>query len=94
MCVLISSSISVWKISHSKNNWARYDQKRILGFMYRCYSCQMLIKLEYSPVFFSKDTQISNFMEIRPVGTELFYADGQTDVTKLKVAFRNYTDAP
>jgi len=27
---------------------------------------------------FSKDTQISNFMEIRPVGAELFYADGRT----------------
>jgi len=28
---------------------------------------------------FSKDTQISNFVKIRPVGAELFHADGQTD---------------
>jgi hypothetical protein len=28
-----------------------------------------------------KDPQISNFMKIRPVGAELFHADGQTDVT-------------
>jgi hypothetical protein len=29
-------------------------------------------------------------MKIRPVGTELFHLDGQTDITKLIVAFRNY----
>jgi hypothetical protein len=28
---------------------------------------------------FSKNIQISNFMKIPPVGTELFHADGQTD---------------
>ena len=28
---------------------------------------------------YSKNTQISNFMKIRPVGTELFHADGRTD---------------
>jgi len=28
---------------------------------------------------FSKNTQISNFIYIRPVGTELFRATGQTD---------------
>ena len=28
---------------------------------------------------FSKNTPISNFMKIRPVGAELFHADGQTD---------------
>jgi len=32
---------------------------------------------------FSKNTDISIFMKIRPVGTELFLADGQTDLTKL-----------
>jgi hypothetical protein len=28
---------------------------------------------------FSKNTQISKLMKIRPVGSELFHADGQTD---------------
>jgi hypothetical protein len=41
---------------------------------------------------------MSNFMKIRPVGTELFHADGQkdrrTDVTKLIIGFRNFTTAP
>jgi len=33
-------------------------------------------------------------MRIRPVGAELFHADGQTDTTKLTVAFRNFANAP
>ena len=31
MCVLIFSTTSVWNISHSKKNCARYDQKRYTG---------------------------------------------------------------
>jgi len=44
---------------------------------------------------FSKITQISNFMQIRPLGVELFHADGWTDrqATKLVVAFRNFANA-
>ena len=34
-------------------------------------------------------------MKIRPVGAELFRADGkQADMTKLTVAFRNFSKAP
>jgi len=37
-------------------------------------------------------------MKIRPVGGELFLADQRTDrqrdMTKLRVAFRNFVDAP
>ena len=37
-------------------------------------------------------------MKIRPVGTELFHADGRTDrridMTELTVAFRNFSNAP
>jgi hypothetical protein len=36
-------------------------------------------------------------MKIRPVGTELFHADGrdgQTDMMKLIVAFQNFAKAP
>ena len=32
ICVLIFSITFVWNISHSPKNWARYDQKCILGF--------------------------------------------------------------
>ena len=42
------------------------------------YSCSILMKLEFSRQF-SKNTEISNFMKIRPVGAELFHADRRTD---------------
>jgi hypothetical protein len=37
---------------------------------------------------------MSSFVKIRPVGAELFRADGRTDTTKLTVAFRNFANAP
>jgi hypothetical protein len=37
---------------------------------------------------------MSNFMKICPVEAELFYADGQTDMTKLIVTFCNFAKAP
>ena len=46
---------------------------------------------------FSKKSQISNFIKIRPVGTELFHADRQTDRRtdmKLIVVFRNFVNVP
>jgi len=46
---------------------------------------------------FSKKFSKTKFHEIRPVGAELFHADGQTgrrtDVAKLMVAFRNFANA-
>jgi hypothetical protein len=42
---------------------------------------------------FSKNTQISNFMKIRPVGAWFSRADGRTDM-KLVVALRNFANAP
>ena len=49
ICVLNFSKTFVWNISHSKNNWARYDQKCILVFVESTvYSCQILMKLALS----------------------------------------------
>ena len=56
------------------------------------YSCRISMKLELSPQIFEK-TQVSSFIKIRPVGAELFHADGQTDMTELIVAFRNFGNA-
>jgi hypothetical protein len=39
----------------------------------------MLMKLEFCQQLFEKKTQISSFIKIRPVGAELFHADGHTD---------------
>jgi hypothetical protein len=43
---------------------------------------------------FEKKPQISNFIKIHPVGAELFHADGQKNMTKLTVAFRNFVNMP
>jgi hypothetical protein len=43
------------------------------------YSCQILKKLEYSRQIFEKNIPISNFTKFRPVGAELFHAEGRTD---------------
>ena len=47
---------------------------------------------------FSKKAQILTLIQNRPVGAELFHADGRTDVqadtTKLIVAFSNFASAP
>jgi hypothetical protein len=49
------------------------------------------MKLGYFLDRFSKNTQIPNFMKIRPIGAELIYADrwtdGQADLTELTAAF-------
>jgi hypothetical protein len=54
----------------SKKNLARYDYKCTLVF---------IESILYSCLIFSTNTQISNFMKIRLVGTKLFHADGRTD---------------
>jgi hypothetical protein len=33
-------------------------------------------------------------MKIRPVGAELFHADGRRDMTKIIIAFRNFANVP
>ena len=37
---------------------------------------------------------MSSFIKILPVGAEFFRVDRQTDMTKLIVAFRNFSNAP
>ena len=53
-CVFLFSK-TCWNISHSKKNWAGYDQKCTLVFMQNTrYSCQILIQTESSPKVFEK----------------------------------------
>ena len=92
MRVLILSTAFV-NISHSKKNWGRYYQNINWS------SCKAPVTLDQilTKKFidrFSKNTQISNFMKIRPVGAEVFHTGGQTDMTKLMIAFRNFANAP
>ena len=58
------------------------------------YSCQFLMKLEFLDRFL-KDKQKSNFMEIRPVGVELFHAEQRTDRhDEANGRFSNFANAP
>jgi hypothetical protein len=54
------------------------------------------MKLGYFDRFKKKKIHTLNFMKIRLVGGELFYADGRTDrhMAKLIVAFRSSAKAP
>ena len=60
------------------------------------------MKREFFLGRFSKNTQISNLMKVRPVRTELFHADrrtdgragGRADMTNLVVTCRNLSNAP
>jgi hypothetical protein len=61
------------------------------------YSCQVLMKPVYSRyVFEKKNAKISNFMKIRPVGANLFHADGrthkQTHMAKVTVASQQFCE--
>jgi hypothetical protein len=52
------------------------------------------MKLEFFQQIFGKKAKIPNFIKIHPVGAELFHSEGQTDMTNLTVAFRNFANAP
>jgi hypothetical protein len=56
-------------------------------------SSQILMKLEFSRQIFEIYPRII-FNEDRPVGSDLFHANGQTHMTKLIVLFRNFANAP
>jgi hypothetical protein len=62
-CILIFSTKFVWYISHSKTNWVRHDPQCIFVFTRSTrYSCQILMKLEFSRLIFEKYSNI-NFHE-------------------------------
>ena len=57
------------------------------------YSRPVLMKLEFSRQIFEKFSSIEK-MKTLPVEAELFHADRRTDMRKLIIAFRNFTNAP
>ena len=75
----------------------RRNERDMIKYVYWCL-CKVaviIVRFERNLNFFTdfiKNTQISNFMKIRPVGAELFHADGWTDMKKLIVTFRNFCD--
>jgi hypothetical protein len=43
---------------------------------------------------FSKNSKMSDFMNIRLIGAAVFNANGQTDMTKIIAAFINFENTP
>jgi hypothetical protein len=67
--------------------------KNIQGLHLKC----MLFLSDFNEIWifhtgFFKKTQILNFMKIRPLESELFHADGRTDMTKLFVTFLSFAN--
>ena len=101
MCVLILFTTFVWNMSHSLKNWERYDHKHILVFMYSThYSCQSVMKLEFSRQVFEKYSNIkfhenlSSGSRVIPCRQTDSQPDTWTDMIKLTVTFRNFAIAP
>jgi len=87
MCVLIFCTNFVRDVFHSKTNWARYDQKCVLVFMWSTgWYCPVLMKLQFSPNIFEKKFSPNIFekkclyikkisWKICTVGAEFLHAD-------------------
>ena len=67
------------KIPFSTKTWVRYVHKRITAFMQTTVIFVKFGRKLNSFISFCKNTEISNFMKIRPIGAKLFHADGRTD---------------
>ena len=104
ICVLIFSAIFVWKNSHSKKNWKRCYSKCKQVFMWSTrYSCQVLIKPEFSRIIFEIlwnikfDEDPFNRSRVVPCGREDRQTDRQTDrntyMTDLLLTFRKFSKA-
>jgi hypothetical protein len=92
-CVLTFFTIYIWNISHSKE-----IQLNTIIHAYRFWcKVPVIVRFSWSLNFFdrfSKNTQIPDFIRSRPLGAEIFNADRQTGMTKLRVAFCNFANAP
>ena len=84
-------SLQLWNISHSKKNRVRYSQKCVLVFMwFAYYSCQILMKLEFSGQIFEEYSNIKfHEKSIHWEPSCSMWMDRWTDMTKLILDFRN-----
>jgi hypothetical protein len=98
----------VWNISHKEDRWDIIINVHTFRVNYsfritssRCIFvvCVRIISTLKSKVnlnfldIFPKNIYIENIMEFCTIGVELFHADGQTDMAKQRVAFRNFANA-
>jgi len=79
MCVSSFSTTFARNIYHLKKNWERCDKKIYIALhvKYPLFLSDLNATWIFSTYFRNK-LKVTNFMKIRPLGTELFHADGQT----------------
>jgi hypothetical protein len=64
-CILIFCITFTWNISHSKNNSVRYCYKcRNVFTCSTCYSCQILMKREFSRQIFDESSNIKSYQNL------------------------------
>jgi hypothetical protein len=87
--VFIFYTTFVWNIIQSKKNWERYDKKIYMVFMQR--APVILVRFYWTWTFdrFWKNIQMSNLIKIRPVGAEVFRADGRMEGQTDRQTWRN-----
>jgi hypothetical protein len=79
MCVSIFSTTFVWHIFHSKEIWARYDQKKYIGHhVMHTQFFLILMKLHSAWQLFEKYSNII-LQENRSSETELLHVDRRMD---------------
>ena len=90
-CVFLPTLQVSSETSHCKKNRAIYNYKSIVVFAQNVrYSRWILMNLEFFFDRFSKSSLLLLSMNIRPVGAELFHADGQTDMKPILFFSRNF----
>ena len=79
MCILIFSAFRIWNIYHSRRNWAGIWLKMYISLPVKyplflsCFNETWI-----SQYILEKYSNIKRHTKNRPVGAELFHADGQT----------------
>jgi hypothetical protein len=81
----------IWNIYHSTKNWARYDHKYVLVFMWSaCYLCYISMRREFSRQILDNCSDIK-FHENPSSGNPS--CSMRTEMTNLALAFRNFANA-
>ena len=94
MCVLIFSTTFVWNISHAKKNSARFCHKCSNFCTWNArYSCQILIKSEFSVHVLKKYSNII-FHENPSSASRVIPCERTVRHDSLTVAFRNSVNVP
>ena len=104
MCVLIFSTRCVWNISHYKNNAVKHRKCTFVFIWSTPYSYNALKKVEVLQQILKKCSNIkfhetpSSESRVVPCGRKdrgkNGHIEGQTDMTNIIVAFRNFSNAP